>query len=410
MHLESGKLQAAYLIADQDATKVTARLIIPFGEMDNPYTQGLLHFVEHLAWLNSMGQNNSDFGRDTNASTTIANLTYWVAVDAPTLTKNLRTLNKVFEPITLENDFMLEERSIVGQEYTLRVTESTWYEHNRNVVQALFAPHPISRSVLGQLADIETFSLQDALDLHRQSHKPDQAVLLIYGNTTQEIAQKAVDDAFAGSNPHAPIMARQYAFTEDARDQKVVSVSRLEGQEIDYNKVFHLKSPIPYHRLLHIKSLLDRIFVSTYEGGFARPLRYENFIAKTFEAYISILDTDDLRFSFNAAPDSDVSLKELLAEFETQLALIAQNGISQQTFDKVKEQYIAGLQNVERPAAVIFGNAVYDIEFRQKPIGYAEDLDIAKSITRTEINTLLRQIVGQGHVVIRLINQPTGEE
>ena len=50
--IQHPNFQHIYLITDRDARSFEARLIFQAGELDNPYTEGLAHYVEHLAWLN----------------------------------------------------------------------------------------------------------------------------------------------------------------------------------------------------------------------------------------------------------------------------------------------------------------------------------------------------------------------
>ncbi|MGB1413797.1 MAG: hypothetical protein ACPG6U_04130, partial [Paracoccaceae bacterium] len=43
--------KAVYLIPNIRSDRVDTHLIFQNGEVDNPYTEGLMHYVEHLTWL-----------------------------------------------------------------------------------------------------------------------------------------------------------------------------------------------------------------------------------------------------------------------------------------------------------------------------------------------------------------------
>ena len=59
--IQHPNFQHIYLITDRDARSFEARLIFQAGGLDNPYTEGLAHYVEHLAWLNVTHSQN--FGK-----------------------------------------------------------------------------------------------------------------------------------------------------------------------------------------------------------------------------------------------------------------------------------------------------------------------------------------------------------
>ena len=50
--IQHPNFQHIYLITDRDAGSFEARLIFQTRELDNPYAEGLAHYVEHLACFN----------------------------------------------------------------------------------------------------------------------------------------------------------------------------------------------------------------------------------------------------------------------------------------------------------------------------------------------------------------------
>ena len=65
--IQHPNFQHIYLITDRDARSFEARLIFQNGELDNPYAEGLAHYVEHLAWLNVTQSQNFEALRHFNA-------------------------------------------------------------------------------------------------------------------------------------------------------------------------------------------------------------------------------------------------------------------------------------------------------------------------------------------------------
>ncbi len=65
--IQHPNFQHIYLITDRDAGSFEAGLIFQTDELDNPYAEGLAHYVEHLAWLNVTQSKNFEALRHSNA-------------------------------------------------------------------------------------------------------------------------------------------------------------------------------------------------------------------------------------------------------------------------------------------------------------------------------------------------------
>ncbi len=108
--------KAVYLIPNRTSDRVDTHLIFQNGEADNPYNEGLMHYVEHLTWLNAT--QDSDFGDlgHSNAFTTLLSVAYFVTGTKDSFQSDLNQLLKVLEPFSLNQQFMEEERKIILRE------------------------------------------------------------------------------------------------------------------------------------------------------------------------------------------------------------------------------------------------------------------------------------------------------
>ena len=147
--IQHPNFQQIYLITDRDARSFEARLIFQAGELGNPYTEGLAHYVEHLAWLNVTHNQNFQPLRHSNAWTNLTSTTYVTHSSETWLTKELQRLVEVSAPFTLAKSFMLEERDIILREYEANVAENPYFEIEQNITKALYPSSPWARSVLG---------------------------------------------------------------------------------------------------------------------------------------------------------------------------------------------------------------------------------------------------------------------
>ena len=183
--IQHPNFQHIYLITDRDARSFEARLIFQNGELDNPYAEGLAHYVEHLAWLNVTQSKDFEALRHSNAWTNLTSTAYVTHSSETWLTKELQRLIEVSTPFTLAERFMLEERDIILREYEASVAENPYFEIEQNINKAIYPSSPCARSVLESPTEIEDFSLINAKKLHRKSHELGNAVLIVTGNISK---------------------------------------------------------------------------------------------------------------------------------------------------------------------------------------------------------------------------------
>ena len=134
--------QHIYLITDLDARSFKARLIFQNCELDKPYTEGLAHYVDHLAWLNVTQSKNFEALRHSNAWTNLTSKTHVTHSSEMWLTKELHRLIEVSAPFTLAERFMLEERDIILREDEANVAENPYFEIEQSINKALYPSSP----------------------------------------------------------------------------------------------------------------------------------------------------------------------------------------------------------------------------------------------------------------------------
>lgn len=250
--IQHPNFQHIYLITDRDARSFEARLIFQAGELDNPYIEGLAHYVEHLEWLNVMHSQNFQALRHSNAGTNLTSTIYVTHSSETRLNNELQRLVEVSTPFTLAKSFMLEEREIILREYKATVAENPYFEIEQNITKALYPSSPWARSVLGSPTEIEDFSLINAKKLHRKSHELGNAVLIVTGNISKTTLQKALRN-LNFPKPAAPIAPTPLP-TPEVGNKRVaadIHVARLGSPTLFYRKL--IKRPPARMRPFAIK-------------------------------------------------------------------------------------------------------------------------------------------------------------
>jgi len=391
--------RAAYLVPDPDATDARAYLIVQSGEIDNDGPNGLAHYVEHLAWLSAFQDPNNRADRHANAWTNSVATVYWESFAPSELSRAIARLKGVLDTPDLDPAFAIEERDIVMREYDLRQTGDPYLEVTTDIEQTMFPASPYGRSVIGTPASIETFTVEAALDLHARTHVADNSVLVVQGDFSPRQMKQALGGGHLGTAPTAaaPLPPLEYTPLRD-----------VKSAQID------IASPVLLYQTL-VKSpdcgtigtcdaamvLLEDALDSALDGGIAGPLRFDNFLARSFDIGVYRIGNDGIWLGFRAETDRGVTPDELLTAFED---VLANTQIPDATFETVQERWLADFDGDLNVSDSMLDSLISQITYREAP----DDLHQARAdIADVDFATsraLLDAIRGDGRTVIRLLN------
>jgi len=219
------------------------------------------------------------------------------------------------------------------------------------------------------------------------------------GDLSREIEKLGVSDPY----PLTPIPSIP---TATLRDEGEFNGSKISADKLFYDKVVPLPDGPATPQTTAAIWVLDSILDSTLPGGVATPLRFDNFIAASFDFDLYQQAPDSLRLSFSARPDVDVDLKELQAAFEEVMVGIYENGIPQESFDRVKKQQLDDLEDTKNKPRYTLSNVVQHTALRRTPWGYSSDLKAMNDLSLEDVNVMLKALSSEGRVVIRRVRAP----
>lgn len=403
----SSVFHAVYAISDESALDTQLFLIFPSGEADSPYTEGLAHYVEHLAWLSAFQDSENDSNvHHSNAWTNQYTTGYMLRAARGSIPSALRDLMTVADPIDLDETFAIEERDIVMREYDYRVAEQPLDPLMRDIETVIYAGGPLARSVIGSPDGIETFTVEQARQLHGESHDLSQATLLIYGNFRPHLIDRIIANISADvENPQPPAQDRsRLPPLPPMRDERAVAVAGYEDELFLYQKLIETPAcgaPVRCEMLIYLTS---QVLDSALPGGIAGPLRYDNFVARSFDLFVYPVEKNHVMISFEAWPDRNVSLLDLQSAFEAELQTALQSDLPVDTYDRIMAREMDRMNAVTDPAnydaevlltALQTNTAIYD---------WSEELRVIQAITRQDLSDFMTALSQPGRVVIRRVS------
>ncbi len=402
--LDPGPFRAAYLIEDDAADFDFLQVIVQAGEVDHDGPEGLAHYVEHLAWLNQLVVKDASSSRHSNAWTSRLATGYFVSGPSEDLAKNLRRLVSTSKPYPLSPAFIAQERGIVMREYAQRVGENVLYPIHREIESVLFEGSPMGRAVIGTPESIAGYTNDIAAALHEETHQLSNMVLVAHGKMKASALRREIAKLErAEPRPVTPIPSIP---TAPLRDERDINAPKLSAERLFYEKIVALPDGPISPKTSAALWVLDDIIDSTLPGGIATPLRFDNFIAASFDVDLFEQAPDHLRLSFSARPDVGVDLMELQTAFEATLAEIFETGIPVETFDKIKERLLEDIEDTDDKPAYNRSGLIHHVALRRAPRGHSSDLKVVTELEYEDVSALLETLSSEGRVVIRRARLP----
>jgi predicted Zn-dependent peptidase len=404
--IEGGPFGRTYLVQTKnfgDADHIEAYVILQSGEASSTGPEGMLHYVEHLAWLNAVGQNRGGSGSDSNAWTDNNSVGYWLSGPKASLKTNVEILSGIFKPLALAENFALEERNIVLREYDYRVTNSPDAKASEALNKYLYQPNGLARSVIGAPSEIPAFDLQKAKKLQQATHFEENAILLVVGDVTENEV-RAAWPKLPPSNKHEFAPAK-FALAESQTE--IFQFTESVSPRLVWRRVAQLNQAEDYNLLVLRCRLLEMILTTDLPGGLAKPLRFENFFASRFDLSLRPLDESHVELQFYASPDKNVKLKDLQTAFEKALSTSAKN-IPQETFDRVLERYKKDLPADKDHMAIsqwMKNNAINNLSNQREPLSLDEVRKRYAQLTKPSIAALLTSINAGGRTAIGFLGK-----
>ncbi|MEK9734854.1 MAG: hypothetical protein VW297_10655 [Paracoccaceae bacterium] len=135
-------------------------------------------------------------------------------------------------------------------------------------------------------------------------------------------------------------------------------------------------------------------------GGLAGPLRFDSFTARHFTLHANYLDRTTIDVQFSAEPDTGISLLSLQQAFDTAWRHAIEQGIPEDSFQRIKSRYIAGVDGIIDPHTYAREKLIQALIERQTYIPLEIERLIASETTFEDINSLLKHFDQPGRQII----------
>ena len=395
----SSPFKAAYLISDPTKTEIQIHIVLPLSAAAQSSAEGLPHYVEHLAWLNSVGAKMRLADRHSNAWTNKDTIGYWLAGQKDGLSEMLRSLIGIFKPISLSVKFADEEKKIVQREYDLRLGNNLDGRVFDAQDQFLYKGNYLAKSSIGTVESIAALNFEQAMALHAETHVMPSAVLVVIGDIDQsELEAELKKLPETESQPKAQRKLSLFNLAENADETKQFP-DKNAAPRLILRRIVKLEKPEQFDVLRAKLSLLEDMLDTNLPGGLAKPIRFDQRIASSFAVSVWPIDEAHAEISFIASPDAGVSLTSLKAAFEESFATTSKAGFPEETFQRVRARFTAYWPEWDDEDEVrdwMAGHILDTVPSGRMPLSIDELKSIDRDLTLESINEILNQFTSGG--------------
>jgi zinc protease len=339
------------VIPDHRTPVVTQMIWYKVGSADEtPGKSGLAHFLEHLMFkgtakhpVGEFSQTVLKIGGNENAFTSTDYTGYFQRVPREQLAKMMEFEADRMTGLVLKDENVLPERDVVLEEFNMRVANNPDARLTEQIMAALYLNHPYGRPVIGWHQEIEKLDREDALAFYKRFYAPNNAILVIAGDTDAKEVRPMVERTF-GEVPAQPAISahrlRPQEPTPAAPRTVTLSDPRVEQTGLrryylvpSANTAASGESPA--------LDVLAQLMGSGANSYLYRALVIDQPLAVSAGAGYQGTSLDSTQFMISVSPKPGVEFAQIEQVIDRVIADVGQNPVRSEDLERVKTQLIA---------------------------------------------------------------------
>lgn len=403
------------VIEDHRAPVVVHMVWYRAGSADErPGVSGVAHYLEHLLFKETENMAAGEFsktvaanGGSDNAFTSYDYTAYFqrIAADRLDLMMKMEADRMVNLKITQED--ILTEREVVIEERNQRTENDPSSLFNEQASAALYLNHRYGVPIIGWRHEMETLTLENALEFYKQYYAPNNAVLIVAGDVTPGEVERLAKTYYEPIPANPALEPRKRPQEPDHKAQR-----RLIYEDARVAQPYVSRAYLAPERDSGAQQTAAALMLGAelLGGGqtslMAEKLQFEKQIAVYTTAYYRGTSLDDTRFTVVVVPNPQTSLAEAEAAMDDVLRTFLEEPIDEEHLARIKmqsrAQQIYARDNVQGLAnqygrALSAGLTVADVQ---------EWPDVVESITAEDIKSAMRDVLQARTSVTGWLKQP----
>jgi zinc protease len=339
------------VIPDHRTPVVTQMIWYKVGSADEtPGKSGLAHFLEHLMFkgtakhpVGEFSQTVLKIGGNENAFTSTDYTGYFQRVPREQLAKMMEFEADRMTGLVLKDENVLPERDVVLEEFNMRVANNPDARLTEQIMAALYLNHPYGRPVIGWHQEIEKLDREDALAFYKRFYAPNNAILVIAGDTDAKEVRPMVERTF-GVVPAQPAISAQRLRPQEPTPAapRTVTLSDPRVEQPGLRRYYLVPSAATATAgESPALDVLAQLMGSGANSYLYRALVIDQPLAVSAGAGYTGTALDPTQFMISVSPKPGVEFSQIEQVIDRVIAEVGQNPVRSEDLERVKTQLIA---------------------------------------------------------------------
>lgn len=444
------------ILHEEHATPIVAVSILYHvgSKNENPERTGFAHFFEHLLFEGSTNIGRGEYselveknGGTLNANTSQDRTYYYEILPSNQLELGLWLESERLLHAKVDNTGIETQRSVVKEEKRQRVDNQPYASFITEMFSRMFTVHPYNWVPIGSMEHLDAAQEEDYVNFYKTFYVPSNATLSIAGDLNIEQTKKWIDKYFASIPKGQAInLFRDFENHSDADFEKRYGVSKSKFDEKDFmnskspeakrlissytNKPIEIPRPNKDTEKINgvIKDIVyDNIQLPAIFMGYKFPAQ-TNPDAYALDMMNEVLsggsssrinktivekkEMATFAFSFNygledagvgifaAIAANGINLDDIQKEFDAQIELMKTELISQEEFEKVRNQFENNLVSSNASIAGVAENLANNHVYYGSASRTNTELENYMKVTREDILRVAQKYLTQDARII----------
>lgn len=339
------------VVEDHRSPAVVHMLWYKVGAADEvPGKSGIAHLLEHLMFKGTDTREPGEFSRivaanggSDNAFTSWDYTAYFQRVAADLLPEMMEMEADRMANLRLTEALTTPEVSVVLEERNQRTDSNPGSLYREQSRAAQYLNHPYGRPIIGWRHEIAELDAQDALDFYAEHYVPNNAVLIVAGDVTPDRV-RALAETHYGPIPANPDLADRARVSEPpqlAARRMVFEDPRIAQPYVTRTYLAPERDAGDQDKAAALVLLADLLGGEPATSHLGQTLQFGSQQALYTASYYQATSLDDTQFSVTVVPAVGVSLEEIEAALDTEIASFIENGVDSEQLARLKRQYAA---------------------------------------------------------------------
>ncbi len=358
------------VIPDHRAPIATHMVWYKVGSADEPPGKsGIAHFFEHLMFKGTTNHAAGEFDRavaeiggNNNAFTSYDYTAYFETVPTDALERMMSFEADRMRNLVLSDEVIATERDVVLEERRSRIDNDPGALLDEEVNATLWQNQPYRIPVIGWMQEMELLNRTDAQAFYDRYYTPNNAVLVVAGDVEADAVKTMAERTYGRIAPGPDLPPRERPVEPEQNTRRTVT---LADERVSVPS-FSMQWVVPSYNTAQPGEAETMDLLAEILGGGIRSRLYQELVVRkqiavsTGASYSGTM-LDDTSFTVYGAPVGQTSLEEVEKAIATEIARIADEGVSTDELEKAKKRFVrATIFARDRQSAManIFGSTL----------------------------------------------------